>query len=98
VAVSGRGTSPLARVLLLAVRGWQVVPTMGPPRCRFAPSCSSYAVEAIQRHGGLRGGWLAARRVARCHPFHPGGIDRVPDLPRRRGRMSSHDHEGSPYV
>ena len=47
--------------------------------CRFYPSCSSYAVTAVERHGVLRGGWLAARRLARCHPWNPGGVDHVPD-------------------
>lgn len=46
--------------------------------CRFYPSCSEYALEALERHGGARGTWLAARRLCRCHPWHPGGFDPVP--------------------
>jgi len=49
-----------------------------PPRCRFYPSCSEYAETAVRRYGVLRGGWMAARRLAKCHPWHPGGFDPVP--------------------
>ena len=68
------------RALVLAIRGYQkVISPALPPSCRFYPSCSQYAIEAIARHGALRGSWLAARRLARCHPFHPGGVDPFPE-------------------
>ena len=68
----------LAAVLSLPVRAWQLVSRWLPPRCRFYPSCSAYALEALERHGAFRGSWLAARRLSRCHPWNPGGIDHVP--------------------
>ena len=66
-------------VLLLLVRIYRrLVSPMLPPACRFYPSCSAYAETALVRHGAARGTWLTARRLVRCHPFHPGGIDPVP--------------------
>ena len=67
------------RLLALPIRGYQrFISPAFPPTCRFTPSCSHYALEAITRHGVIRGSWLAARRLVRCHPFHPGGEDPVP--------------------
>ena len=67
-------------ILMLLIRAYQLVisPLLG-PSCRYYPSCSCYAHTAIERHGALRGTWLAVRRILRCHPFTPGGYDPVPD-------------------
>ena len=72
-------TGLLAQLLLLPLRFYRrwISPAMG-PHCRFDPTCSAYAVEALTTHGPFRGTWLAARRVARCHPYHAGGSDPVP--------------------
>jgi putative membrane protein insertion efficiency factor len=76
--VPARRRSPVARVLMGAIRIYQRLMAWSPPRCRFAPSCSQYALEAIGTHGAARGSWLAIRRLGRCHPWHPGGFDPVP--------------------
>ncbi|PWH19192.1 MAG: membrane protein insertion efficiency factor YidD [Ardenticatenia bacterium] len=71
-------------IVLALIRFYQRFISPGlPPSCRFEPSCSQYGYQAIERYGVLLGGWLALKRIARCHPFHPGGYDPVPDLPRR---------------
>lgn len=71
--------SLLVQPLLLLIRAYQVAisPMLG-NRCRFEPSCSEYSMDALRRHGLCRGSMLAARRVGRCHPWHPGGYDPVP--------------------
>ena len=81
-----RTLSPAGWLLvgLLTVYRRFVSPLLG-PRCRFYPSCSAYALEAVQVHGALRGSWLALRRLSRCHPFHAGGIDPVPGTDREKG-------------
>ena len=67
---------------LLAVIGFysRAISPALPPRCRFHPTCSAYAAEAIGRHGAARGSWLALRRIVKCAPWHPGGLDPVPDI------------------
>ena len=72
-------TSLLSRPLIWLVRAYQLlVSPFVPPSCRFHPTCSHYAIEALQKHGALKGFWLALRRILRCHPWHPGGHDPVP--------------------
>ena len=69
----------IARLLILLARGWQLGPSLLlPPTCRYTPSCSAYAITALRRYGAAKGSWLAARRMARCHPFGGHGHDPVP--------------------
>ena len=69
----------LDRLMIGVIRAYQLVisPAL-PPSCRFYPSCSEYALQAIAKYGAMKGMWLGVRRIARCHPFHPGGYDPVP--------------------
>jgi len=77
-------------LLIGLVRGYQLVvsPYLG-PTCRYYPSCSSYAIEALRVHGAFKGTWLAVRRLGRCHPWSPGGVDHVPP---RRDRRDPESH------
>ena len=68
-----------ARGLILAIRGYQTARSGRPSPCRYWPTCSHYAIEAIERHGAARGSWLAVRRIGRCHPWGGHGVDPVPE-------------------
>lgn len=57
----------------------KVISPLKPPTCRFYPTCSEYALQALEVHGALRGSYLTVKRIVKCHPFHPGGIDHVPE-------------------
>ncbi len=68
----------MKKVAIKSIRLYQMtISRVLPPSCRFYPSCSQYALEVIEKHGVLRGGWLAVKRLCRCHPFNPGGYDPV---------------------
>lgn len=85
-----RRRSTAARIALAGVRAYQRWISPSRPRtCRFTPSCSAYAVEALERHGALRGGWLATRRLLRCGPWHPGGHDPVPSAVGHSGSAAT---------
>ena len=69
----------MARLLIILTGGWQLGPSrILPPSCRYQPTCSAYAITALQRYGALKGGWLALKRIMRCHPWGGQGPDPVP--------------------
>ena len=81
----------MREILIALVRGYRFLlsPWLG-RQCRFEPSCSAYALEALRQHGTVRGGWLSLRRIARCHPLHPGGDDPVPAAAPLREDQAAH--------
>ncbi len=84
----------IAKLLILLARGWQIGPSLIlPPSCRYTPSCSAYAIEALGRYGALKGSWLAVRRIARCHPWGGSGYDPVPE-PGDRAKGCAHCQGG----
>ncbi|MFC3293425.1 membrane protein insertion efficiency factor YidD [Modicisalibacter luteus] len=78
---------------LIRLYQYALSPLLG-PRCRFWPSCSHYAIEAVREHGPARGGWLSLKRILKCHPWHPGGIDLVPP---RDAEASNTDQKQPPH-
>jgi hypothetical protein len=66
----------MKKVLMFAIRAYQMaISPFLPPSCRFYPTCSQYGREALEKYGAIRGSWLSVKRIAKCHPFHPGGLD-----------------------
>ena len=80
----------MKRILLLLLRGYQyaISPLFG-PSCRFYPTCSNYAIEAVREHGAAKGSMLAAKRLCKCHPWHPGGPDPVPPAANKKFPLST---------
>ncbi|AIK38524.1 membrane protein insertion efficiency factor YidD [Bacillus pseudomycoides] len=75
----------MKQIFIGIIRFYQkFISPMTPPTCRFYPTCSHYGLEAFQKHGAFKGFWLTLKRILKCHPFHPGGFDPVPDKKEKR--------------
>jgi uncharacterized protein len=75
----------MKKILIGFIKLYQkVISPLTPPSCRFYPTCSHYGIEAVEKHGALKGSWLAVRRISKCHPFHEGGFDPVPENDSRK--------------
>ncbi|ATO39064.1 MULTISPECIES: membrane protein insertion efficiency factor YidD [Geobacillus] len=75
----------VAKLLIMLIRFYQrFLSPLKPPTCRFYPTCSHYGIEAVTRFGAIKGGWLTVKRILKCHPFHPGGFDPVPEKPQKK--------------
>jgi conserved hypothetical protein YidD len=84
--------SVAGRLIRGLIRGYQLlVSPVLPPSCRFTPSCSAYAMEAVARHGAVAGSWLAVRRICRCHPWNEGGYDPVPERDVKKNKADGGD-------
>ena len=101
LTVTERASLP-ARFLSLPIRAYRLISVHLAPRCRYHPSCSAYALEALEVHGAAKGSWLAVKRVGRCHPWHDGGLDPVPPRRARKPRPHTHtnvcSHDAAPHA
>ncbi|MGN1402102.1 MAG: membrane protein insertion efficiency factor YidD [Bacillus sp. (in: firmicutes)] len=79
----------MKKLLLSLIKFYRkFISPLTPPSCRFYPTCSQYGIEAIQRFGAVKGSWLTIKRILKCHPFHPGGIDLVPEKKDKNNRQT----------